>query len=441
MNKTIPFSYQDSCGITGQEFDAMHAVIAPEVERIAAAIDQRYATDYASLYLSYDDQLLVTVDRVIAQKKAMNPTMLIVIGIGGSNLGTLAVAQAIQGSLYNEQQPALKIYFADTVDTDHIHALMILAQKELEGGNGVILNVVSKSGTTTETIANFEILLELVRHYKKHAYADYVVATTDKNSKLWQLAQQEKFSCLEIPQRVGGRFSVFSAVGLFPLGMLGIDLEKLRAGARSAVETCCTKNVATNPALATALALFLQHKKGITIHDTFLFAVDLEGIGRWYRQLLGESIGKEYDRAGMKVHAGITPTVSIGSTDLHSVGQLYLGGPRDKFTSFVTVQRARTDEHIPHYKEYESLVAAIQGKPLAMVMQAIVQGTQAAYMREGLPFVVWALPEKSEWYIGNLLQCKMIEILYLGFLYTINPFDQPNVESYKQETRKILAHE
>jgi glucose-6-phosphate isomerase len=430
----VTFSYKDSASIDQSTREQLSAHLHTEKVRMQQALHQKYATDYASLFLPNDAEMVQQIKVVIAQKKALKPTMLIVIGIGGSNLGTLAVHQALQGKLYNEQQPDIKVYFADTVDSDYIADIMILMEQELQRDGTVILNVISKSGSTTETIANFEVLLFLLKQYRKNTYHECVVVTTDHDSQFSTIAAQEHFTCLPIPVRVGGRFSVFSAVGLFPLGLLGIDIDQLLSGAQRAIKVCVENSTDDNPAALSALALYHHYQQGCTIHDTFLFSVELEGIGRWYRQLLGESIGKKSD-------VGITPTVSIGSTDLHSVGQLYLGGPRDKFTTFITVEHTQSNLHVPMYTEYETLVPNIQGISLATIMHAIILGTQRAYQIKKLPFVTWQLSRIDAATIGYLLQCTMIEILYLGFLFNINPFDQPHVESYKQETRKILSHE
>ncbi len=438
--KRVTFDYKDTCLLGEDTLKQIGQNLVPEIERIANAVDQNYLSEYASINLPADVQLVQTVQNVIQEKKALQPTMLIVIGIGGSNLGTIAVHEALYGKFYNEQRPDIKLYFADTVDSDYILDILLLVEQELEKQHNVIINVVSKSGTTTETIANFELFLQLLKQTHKTDYQNYIVVTTDKGSKLWDLAQDEGFACLEVPKNVGGRYSVFSAVGLFPLGFIGVDIEQLLAGARSIIPPCANIILEKNPAALSA-ALLYAHYQDITIHDMFLFSVDLESIGKWYRQLMGESIGKEFNRTAKRVMVGITPTVSIGSTDLHSVAQLYLGGPRDKFTTFVLVEKNKSNLELPRFDEFEKLVAKIQGKSLSSIMNAILQGIQTAYSKNNRPFASIIMPEKSAWYVGQLLQWKMIEMMYLGYLLDVNPFDQPNVEAYKKETREILAHE
>lgn len=437
MNITIRF---DNAGVSLKENIQHFNTLKSEIMRVNQALDDHaYDSVYASLNLPFDDSSIQKIKTLVDDKKSLKPTVLVVIGIGGSNLGTLAIQEALLGKLYNEKNPDLKIYYADTVDSAYISEILKLVTQELKNGNRIILNVVTKSGTTTETIANFEIFLQLLMRYYPDEYAQYVVVTTDRDSVLWNIAHEEKFSLLEIPKNVGGRYSVFSAVGLFPLGLLGCDIFSLLRGATDMLKICSSLLLDENYAAQSACIMYAQYKQSIHIQDLFLFSMQLEGIGKWYRQLVGESLGKEFNLQGAKVEIGITPTVSIGTIDLHSVGQLYLGGPRDKSTTFVSVKDQSNKLVVPEMQLFERAVEKIQGKSMASIMQAILQGVQAAYIKNNRPFVALELPECTEYYIGQLLQYKMVEIVYLGYLLGVNPFDQPNVESYKQETRKILS--
>jgi len=377
--------------------------------KILSNLNSDYSDSRSSINLPLDLPMLRGVKDMIKEKLKLKPSYLIVVGIGGSNLGTIAIQEAVLGKLYNQLNPKIKVLYADTVDSDSINSIIQLIKSEK--GN-VLLNVISKSGTTAETVANFEVLLNTLKKYKKN-FNKYVVAATDQGSRLWDLAIKNHFDVLEIPKKVGGRYSVFSPVGLFPLGMLGINLEKLLRGAEDMKHKCLSKSLNTNPAAISAALAYLNYKKGNNIQDLFLFSNDLESLGRWNRQLIGESLGKN--------KKGITPTVSIGSTDLHSVAQLYLGGPYDKFTTFVSIDK----NHHPNNK-------------LDRIMKAILAGTQKSFRKNKRPFTKITLPDKSEYSIGQFLQLKMIETIYLGSLMNVNPFDQPKVEDYKAETRKLL---
>ena len=244
---------------------------------------------------------------------------------------------------------------------------------------------------------------------------------------------------MHIPKNVGGRYSVFSPVGQFPLAIIGLDIKELLQGACDAVQQCTLPEVEKNPAALSSIIKYEHYKNNaVNINDLFVFSVQLEAMGRWYRQLMGESLGKEFDIDGNKVDVGITPTFSVGSTDLHSVGQLYLGGPRDKFITFLDIEEYKGPIAVPNFPEFKNLVAKIQGKTLPSIMDAILKGVKEAYKKNERPFCSLVLPTLSPYYMGQLLQFYMIEIMYLGFLLRVNPFDQPHVELYKEETRKLL---
>lgn len=412
-----------------------------EIERAHKSQNSGYESEYASINLLSDTAMVHEMAELAEEKLRLNPTLVIVIGIGGSNLGTLAIHEAVSGLFYNEQGRFPRIYFVDTVDTDAVSPVYNQVKKALENNETVLINVVTKSGTTTETIVNFELFLELVKTYCPTNYQESIIVTTDEGSVLWNYAKKESFATLKIPKNVGGRFSVFSSVGLFPLCLLGIDIQELLEGARVMLEQCLSVDLANNPAALSAAIQYICYHNKIRNHDMFLFSKDLNSLGTWYRQLIGESIGKKFDREGHVVYIGITPTVSIGSTDLHSVAQLYLSGPRTMFTTFVSIATTNSCLAVPQMKEFEDIVANIQGKSLPSIMSAIFEGTCHAYQLEQRPFMTVLLPDKSCATIGQFLQWKMVEIMYLGYLLGVNPFDQPQVELYKTETRKILSNE
>ena len=407
------------------------------IRNMANAISEGYEGDLASLCLLDDRLMLGKVRQAIGKNLQLKPVYLVVVGIGGSNLGTIAVQEAVLGKLYNQLTAATKVLYADTVDSDSINNIITLIKPVLEKGGNIILNVISKSGTTTETIANAEVLIDLLRRHKKD-YRNCITVTSDRNSELWNIAVKEGINVLEIPKKVWGRYSVFSPAGLFPLGLLGIDIELLLDGAAHMREVCIDTNIEKNPAAISAAIQYLHYASGKNISDLFLFANDLESLGKWCRQLMAESLGKEFNKKGEKVNIGITPDISIGSTDLHSMAQLYLGGPYDKFTTFLSVENSNSHINVPTLKEYSKLVVGVQGTSLESIMSAIIEGTKAAFRKGKRPFMEIKLPRISEYSVGQFLQFKMIETIYLGYLLNVNPFDQPNVESYKEETRKIL---
>ena len=425
--------------IEDEDINRIYDKLEPEIRRMGEVLKQGYFTEYASINLIDDNNSLGKIKSIISEKKMLNPKVLVVIGIGGSNLGTMAVQEALLGKLYNQYGSETKILYADTVDSDQIFVISKIVEWVLRHGENVLINVVSKSGGTTETIANFQVLIDILKKYKQN-YQDYVIVTTDQNSKFFNFALNNKFTVLEIPKKVGGRFSIFSPVGLFPLGILGVNIDELIEGAKIMRDKCLIKNIKINPAALSASIIYNYSKKNKNIHDLFIFSPDLESFGKWYRQLMAESIGKEFNIQQKQIFNGITPTVSIGSTDLHSMAQLYLGGPFDKFTTFISVKNNRFGVEVPNDPEYSQLVEGIQGNRLHTIMDAILRGVQKAFEKGNRPFTEIILPEKSESSIGQLLQLKMMEIMYLGYLMEVNPFDQPNVENYKSETKKILLN-
>jgi len=439
--KKIVFNYDVQLAKIGQfELEEIQSTLKHEIKKIQARLPLGYSSDYASLHVPGDRESVAVIQNLIEIKKRLEPTILVVIGIGGSALGTIAIHKALHGVFYNEQTQGMKVYFADTIDADYIGQIYALVKKELQQGGNVLVNVVTKSGTTMETIANFELFLALLKEYKQKAYKDYIVVTTDSGSALWKYAQKERVSCLGLPAKVGGRYSVFSPVGLFPLGMLDIDIKKLLQGARSMVQACMQEDIKENIAAISAAILYQCYKNGFFIYDTFIFSKDLFALGLWYRQLMAESLGKKFDRSGKMVHVGITPTVSVGTTDLHSVVQLYLGGPMDKVTTFV-IAPPKKDIMMPQIDAFEQFVANMQGRSVFYIMDAVKKGVETAYKKNKRPFVSVFIPKIDEFYIGQLLQWKMLEVMFLGCLFNVNPFDQPQVELYKKETKEILAHE
>jgi glucose-6-phosphate isomerase len=394
-----------------------------------------YQEPESSLLLASDQALLDQALTLASQKASSQLRYHVVVGIGGSNLGTKAIYDALHGAWdMLEPNRSPKLLFAETTDPEWLVKASTLLQT-LDSPEQVLVSVISKSGGTTETLANFEIIMHALTT-KFGDVRNRVIAITDEGSALWKQAGKQGISRLAIPKPVGGRFSVLSSVGLFPLATVGIDVSALLAGA-SAMRDACLKEDGEPTAATSAVLLAHNHKEGKVINDNFFFHPELESLGKWYRQLMGESIGKAESLSGDTVHTGITPTVSLGSTDLHSVGQLYLGGPRDKFTTFVYTKET-ADISVPATRVFPELIPAITEKSAKTILEAILDGVKIAYRKADLPFMEVVMERIDEHTIGAYLQFKMLEMMYLGRLLNVNPFDQPSVESYKIETKKIL---
>jgi len=434
----MQFKYQESSLLEQDLINKTASNLENYVETLHKVVEaDNYNADESSINLPADENLFEEVMKLRNEKATSELKYIIDIGIGGSNLGTKAIYDALFG-FFDLLEPDRfpKIIFADTTNPETLEKINTLLNTQLRSSDEVLINIISKSGGTSETISNAEIILKSLKEKFPDIHSR-VVATTDEGSNLWHKADELNFAKLALPKTVGGRFSVFSAVGLFPLACCGIDIQKLRAGALRARQQSLALEVSENPALLSASVLYLQSQNGKNVNDNFFFNQELESVGKWYRQLMGESIGKEKDLKNKVVHTGITPTVSVGSTDLHSMAQLYIGGPKDKVTTFVYA-RTEAEAVNPDEMILSGLVEGIAGKSARQIMNAILEGTKKAYTNVEHPFMEVVLDEVTEYTIGEFLQFKMIEMMYLGKLFNVNTFDQPNVEDYKKETKKIL---
>lgn len=464
----MEFLYTKAALINDKEILEIGDKLVPYLSYLQKVLDsESYDFDESSINLCLDASIIKKSSEVLGKVNppahsglssgsktgGKNLKYIIDIGIGGSNLGTKAVYDAMYGGfdvLESDRFP--KMIFADTNDSEFLEKLCGFINSNIKSKDEVLVCIVSKSGSTTETIANFEIINSAFTSKFGNCNDRYVVIS-DFESKLWNVVANCGIETLPIPKKVGGRYSVFSSVGIFPLMAVGCNVENLILGAKDALKKGLLEDILNNPSLVSAILLFLQMKNGKTINDNFIFHPELESLGKWYRQLMGESIGKEKDLDGNRVNVGITPTVSIGSTDLHSVGQLYLGGPKDKMTTFIShsgksegriqnLQAIRDSARmtVPSELSFSGLADNIKGKSASEIMKAIMDGVKIAYQKKDLPFMEIEFSEIYEKEIGEFMQFKMIEMMFLGKLLNVNAFDQPNVEDYKTETKKILSN-
>jgi len=390
-----------------------------------------------SLRLPMDGRVLEEVNHVAQRFWSSRLKYVVLVGIGGSNLGAKAVYDAIYGAEDAHSPRTPKLLMLDTISPSALSSVACVLLS-LDHEEEFVINVVSKSGTTAESVANIAALLEAITP-KFPGVKKRIVVTTDHGSKLWKLAEREGYAVLSIPSPVGGRYSVFSAVGLFPLALLGVDIKQFRIGGEAAVRECTVLGAAHNPAMRLALAIFVEAQKDARMLNFFAFEPAAESLGKWTRQLVAESLGKELNIRGEEVRSGITPIVSVGSTDLHSMAQLYFGGPRDKFTLFVRPHLARSAQALAK-SEFTELAPGILGRRPEEIMHAIYSGTLAAYHQHKLPSAELVLTSGlSASGTGAYMALFMLTTMYLAQLWEVNAFDQPNVEDYKAETRKILG--
>lgn len=393
--------------------------------------DNDYENEAASILLPFEKNNIEKSREVFKRHFSSKLKYIFILGIGGSNLGTQAVYFAIKGNLDYLNKISPKLVFVDVISSSTIKSIQnLLVTENLKPENYLIISI-SKSGGTTETVVNLNVVASI---FNTESFSQWI-CITDKNSKLWKACVSNDIEVLEIPKQVGGRYSILSNVGILPLYFIfEEEVQTLLNGAKKAVEDCL--NIDTSPAMHSALELF--NNKPIV--NEFFFDQNLEYLGKWYRQLVAESLGKENDKTGNKVNTGITPIVSIGSADLHSMLQLYLGGPDDKFTHFVTVKSR--DSYISKNNSLTTnLIEGIENKKIEDINFAIYQGVKKSYIESNRVFNEVELPSISLSSLGYFLQYKMLEVIFLAKLLNVNAFDQPNVESYKMHTKQILESE
>ncbi len=434
----MKFNYENISKVPEKNINKAFKKLSKYREHLKEASENPdYPSDEGSLYCPFDKRILSQVLTAIENKKTTTLQYVVIVGIGGSNLGTAAVYKALTGSLGHLVDRLPKLIFLDTVAEEKM-TVVTKVLNNLQSQDDFIIISISKSGGTTETIANTEILQNsLLEHFG--SVRERMVVISSEGSRMWEVSKSQGIELVSIPSTVGGRYSVLTAVGLLPLVLARFDVEELLKGARQAVEDGLADNPDTNHSLTSAALNFYHSKKKRNIHSSFFFSTELRTLGMWYRQLMGESIGKKLNLDGNEVRNGITPVVSIGSTDLHSMGQLYFGGPNDKFTNIITVTRGGYHK-VPYNALLPGLVKNIEGKTLNEIMEAVAKGTIETYRKLELPFVHIELENMIEYEIGYYLQFRMMEMMYLAKLMNVNAFDQPQVELYKEETRKVLEN-
>jgi glucose-6-phosphate isomerase len=388
-----------------------------------------------SLLLPTDSGVLIAAEIMKERYAHAELKYVVVVGIGGSNLGTKAVYDALYGNedLGRARMPKLLFFDTASVSTLRVFDEILLSATNAQE---ILINLISKSGNTAESIANFEVLYQVLEK-RFSDIASRVVCTTDVDSALWLLGKSRGFGLLPIPAHVGGRFSVFSPVGIFPLLLAGVPVAEFREGGAEMLRTVTLLDQENNPAIKAATELFVAMHEGCAMLNIFHFNPELESLGKWERQLIAESLGKEKDLDGKVVHTGITPIVSIGSTDLHSMAQLYFGGPRDKFTMLIRATE-NTEVRVSAEGMLAPLVGGIGGKSEAEIMEAILAGVEGAYTKNALPFISVRLPSVSARTLGLYMEWRMATVMYTAKLMHVNPFDQPNVEDYKVVTKALL---
>ncbi|MDD3570249.1 MAG: glucose-6-phosphate isomerase [Lachnospiraceae bacterium] len=365
----------------------------------------------------------------------------VVLGIGGSALGPIAVQQAINHPYYNELTKEKrggypKLYVADNVDPERLTYLF-----DTIDITKCLFNCVSKSGSTSETMSQFMIIKEMLEErLSKEEAVKHIVCTTDKeNGNLIKIAKTEGYKTFFIPSGVGGRFSELTPVGLLPAAMCGIDIKAMLKGAAFMDELSKEDDIYKNPAYMYAILSYIAMEQGRNISVMMPYADSLKYISDWYAQLWAESLGKKFDVDGNVVFAGQTPVKALGVTDQHSQVQLYTEGPFDKIIVLLGVDKFKETITIPKiYGDIPSL-GFLGGITQNQLIKTEQMATEYALLKGGKANMTITLPEVNEFTLGQLLYMFEVATAFAGELLNINAFDQPGVEEGKNATYAMFG--
>lgn len=362
-----------------------------------------------------------------------NSDAFIVIGIGGSYLGARACIEALNHSFYNimpkEKRRGPEIYYVG----NNISSTYILDLFEILEDKDITINVISKSGTTTEPALAFRLFKEYMEHkYGKEKAKKRIYVTTDRTKgALKELSGEEGYTSFIIPNDIGGRYSIFTPVGLLPIAVSGIDIDRLLEGALSSMEEYSLVNIDENISYQYALMRNILYKKGKDIEILVNYEPYLHYLSEWWKQLFGESEGKD--------GKGIYPASVDFTTDLHSLGQLIQDGKRNLFETTINIERPKKDIRIKEdIKDLDGL-NFLKDKTIDFVNKKAFEGTLMAHVKGGVPNLIINVPEMNEYYFGSLIYFFEKACAISGYLLGVNSFDQPGVEEYKRNMFKLLG--
>ena len=422
--------------------------LAARFRSIHAEVRDRRAAGEYGFYKLVDQEATVRQIKAFAEGLGQAHDHVLVLGIGGSALGTKALLNALRRPSWNEWDDEGRDFFPRLTILENVDPTSIAAALERIDPRRVLVNVISKSGGTAETMAQYLVVRRWLEESLGAAATRHLVFTTDpERGALRELARQDRIATLDIPPEIGGRFSVLSPVGLLPAALVGIDVDGLLAGARQALDRSESADLLRNPAaLYAALHWAADTGLGARVHVFMPYTDRLRELAEWYRQLWAESLGKRLDRAGKVVHAGPTPVAAVGATDQHSQVQLFMEGPFDKVITFATVENLGVDLPIPDVSAESDSPAAdvpadlgyLPGHTLGELLRAEYEATSAALAQMGRMSCTLSLPDLRAATIGEVIMFFQLATGYAGAWYGIDPFDQPGVELGKRLTYAAL---
>ena len=387
-------------------------------------------TGWVNLPRDYDKEEFARI-KAAAKKIQQQSQVLVVIGIGGSYLGARAAIEFCKGQMYNgvREKGIPEIYFVgNNISSSYINDVV-----KIIGDRDFSVNIISKSGTTTEPAIAFRVFKKMLEEkYGAEGAKGRIYATTDKaRGALKNLANVEGYESFVVPDDVGGRFSVLTAVGLLPIAAAGIDIAAMMKGAADARECCKEGTLDTNPAYKYAALRNILYRKGKNIEILVNYEPALMMTGEWFKQLFAESEGKD--------NKGIFPTAANFSTDLHSIGQFIQDGTRSLFETVVWVKNPRSELVIEAADEDIDGLNYLAGKSVQFVDSKAYQGTLLAHMDGGTPNIIIEIDEADAYHFGYLVYFFEKACGLSGYLLGVNPFDQPGVEAYKKNMFALLG--
>lgn len=418
--------------VSNQEIDQLQSqvTVVDQLLREKKGVGAEF-TDWVDWPKTYDKDEFVRIKHA-AEKIKRDSDVLVVIGIGGSYLGARAAIEFLNHSFYNVKagrKGMPQIFFAgNNISSTYIHDLL-----DVIGDRDFSINVISKSGTTTEPAIAFRVFKEkLIEKYGEKEAVKRIYATTDRaRGALKEEADAAGYESFVIPDGIGGRFTVLTAVGLLPIAVSGANIEQLMNGAADAMDLYSSSDLSLNEAYQYAVYRNVLHRKGKDIEILVNYEPGLQYFAEWWKQLFGESEGKD--------HKGIYPSSANFSTDLHSIGQTIQEGKRNIFETVIKVEQPRHEITIPKMKENLDGLQYLEGNTVDFVNTKAYQGTLLAHTDGQVPNLLITIPAMDEYSLGHLIYFFEIAVAISGYLNGVNPFDQPGVEAYKKNMFALLG--
>jgi glucose-6-phosphate isomerase len=427
----------DAHGISPDQFDKLKNDVEPIIDKLYL---QRKDGKTPYRDLPYDQQMVNKVKTLTAELNGRFEN-LVVLGIGGSALGNIALQTALNPFMYNmdsNQRKGPRLFVFDNVDPAQLSSFLDWIADKLDK---TLFNVISKSGRTAETAAQFLIIKKLLNdRLGPDAFAKNVLATTDPaQGTMRKIADEHKLKTLTVPAGVGGRFSVLSHVGLFSAAMCGIDIDELLAGARDMDQRVAEADFYKNPAALNAAINVHYYKNAKPISVMMPYSYNLKDLSDWYRQLWAESLGKANDLDGNIVNVGPTPIKALGTTDQHSQVQLYRQGPNDKLFTFLEVKDLNAPLTIGPAPDCAPELDYLNDKPMANLLNAEKKATEYALVQDKRPCLTVLFDKITPFTVGQFIYFYEVTTSIAGELLNINTYDQPAVELGKEATFALMG--